>query len=189
MNGKRNHLPEVAFFTQLKRKLEGKKNTFSLPWQGTHSLNTLHSQLSLTFIQTLWSAVAKVSPPRADVICSLAISVAHSKAKIPQLGCCLLLTSPTPPTPPGLAARRMSCWKKLSALWWSTLCQGHLSLKPKACFLPPMLSWCKGVTTQHTYPCTFRHCFETRYTMQYCQPAQSNFEQALKPNNNSLETF
>lgn len=65
MNRNRNHLPEVAFITQLKRHLGKKRYCHCLG--KTHSLHLFpehaHSQLPLIFIQRLWSDLDKSFNP------------------------------------------------------------------------------------------------------------------------------
>lgn len=192
MNGNRNHLPEVAFVTWLKRHL-GKKRYFHCLGK-TRSLYALpehiHSQLSRIFTQTLWSTLAKSFTPCGW--CNLQFGFIRCAQESKDTTARLLLApnvSPAPsPTPPGLGVKRTSCKNRFSALWRSTLCPGHLAAKPNICFVPPGLSQSKGVTTQRG-SLYFGHCFETGHSTQYYQPHIFKLESDPKTNNNSLEIF
>lgn len=99
MNGNRNHLPEVAFVTWLKRHL-GKKRYFHCLGK-TRSLYALpehiHSQLSLIFIQTLWSTPAKSFTPYGW--CNLQFGFIGRAQESKDSTARLLLAPNVPPAP------------------------------------------------------------------------------------------
>lgn len=113
-----------------------------------------HSQLSLIFVQTLWSTLAKSFTPMADVVCHLALSVVHMKVKIPPLGCSLLLTPLLLLLPPRLG---LLCEGWAAKTGW-VACNGALCVEgirqqsPAPASWPPCYHEVKG-SQPSAHPC------------------------------------